>query len=199
MTVEIPLSTWTHGQVVWALAHGQEPTNAFFDQITYIRRLGIPFSEAEQGKGRGNAVRYGFDHLIELGIAVYALNRRMRPQDVAKFLIPTRKKLRQIYREVYAEIPSAAFQSDWIFSQGKKKALIGEEVYLALHDRHSSKPGTIEPIGPNPSHGKLSDTFGEFVMRYHDGTTVPAVPVKRLIIELVSLAEKAPENRPGRK
>ena len=57
----------THGQVAWALARGQQPSDQLIDQLRYLRQLGVPFSKHELGGGRGNRIRYGFDQLIELG------------------------------------------------------------------------------------------------------------------------------------
>jgi hypothetical protein len=55
--------------------------------LRYLRQLGVPFSKAELGAGSGNRIRYGFDHLIELGVAVFGLERGMRPREVARILI----------------------------------------------------------------------------------------------------------------
>jgi len=65
----------THGQVAWALARGQPPTALLLDQLRYLRQLGVPFSKSELGGGRGNRIHYGFDHLIELGGAVWSAAR----------------------------------------------------------------------------------------------------------------------------
>jgi len=73
-----------HGQVAWALARGQPPSEQLIDQLRYLRQLGVPFSKAELGAGSGHRIRYGFDHLIELGVAVFGLERGMRPREVAK-------------------------------------------------------------------------------------------------------------------
>jgi hypothetical protein len=41
----------THGQVAWALARGQPPSDQLIDQLRYLRQLGVPFSKAELGAG----------------------------------------------------------------------------------------------------------------------------------------------------
>jgi hypothetical protein len=38
---------------------------------------------SELGGGRGNRIRYRFDHLIELGVAVFGLQRGLTPREVA--------------------------------------------------------------------------------------------------------------------
>src|ERR1700732_3703192 len=67
----------THGQVAWVLARGQQPSALLLDQLRYLRQLGVPFSKEELGGGSGNRIRYGFDHLIELGGALVGLARGM--------------------------------------------------------------------------------------------------------------------------
>ena len=89
----------THGQVAWALARGQPPSAQLIDQLRYLRQLGVPFSKAELGGGSGHRLRYGFDHLIELGVAVFGLERGMRPREIARILVDHRAELRRCYRD----------------------------------------------------------------------------------------------------
>src|ERR1700751_5249669 len=106
----------THGQVAWALARGQQPSDQLIDQLRYLRQLGVPFSKAELGGGSGNRVRYGFDHLIELGVAVFGLERGMRPRDIARILVDHRVELRRCYRDTLATLPESAFNAEWVKS-----------------------------------------------------------------------------------
>jgi hypothetical protein len=71
----------THGQVAWTLARGLPPSRALLDQLRYLRQLGVPFPKDELGGGRGHRIWYGFDQLIELGVAVFGLRRGMAPRD----------------------------------------------------------------------------------------------------------------------
>jgi hypothetical protein len=98
----------THGQVASALARGQPPSAQLIDQLRYLRQLGVPFSKAELGGGSGNRLRYGFDHLIELGVAVFGLERGMRPRDIARILVDHRVELRRCYRDTLATLPRSA-------------------------------------------------------------------------------------------
>ena len=99
----------THGQVAWALARGRPPDALLIDQLRYLRQLGVPFSKSELGGGRGNRIRYGFDQLIELGVALFGLQRGMAPREVAGILVEHRAELRRYYREIVAALPAAAF------------------------------------------------------------------------------------------
>jgi hypothetical protein len=94
----------THGQVAWVLARGQQPRALLLDQLRYLRQLGVPFSKEELGGGRGNRIRYGFDHLIELGVALFGLQRGMAPREVAEILVEHRVELRRCYRDTVADL-----------------------------------------------------------------------------------------------
>ena len=105
---EPPLINLSHGQVLWTLSRGTLPDSRLVDQVRYLRLLGVPFRKAELGKGRGNRLLYRYEHLIELGVGVWALERGMKPQEVAKFLIGQRKSLRQLYAKAFLEQPEQA-------------------------------------------------------------------------------------------
>ena len=49
----------TLGQVAWALARGQRPSDQLIDQLRYLRQLGVPFSKAELGAGAAIASATG--------------------------------------------------------------------------------------------------------------------------------------------
>src|SRR6201984_2193537 len=104
----------THGQVAWALARGQPPSDQLIDQLRYLRQLGVPFSTAELGAGSGNRIRYRFDHLIELGVAVFGLERGMRPREIARILVDHRAELRRCYRDTVAALPECACEAEWV-------------------------------------------------------------------------------------
>jgi len=140
MTFPTDLSL-THGQVAWALARGQQPTAVLIDQLRYLRQLGVPFSKHELGGGRGNRIRFGFDQLIELGVALFGLQRGMAPREVAGILIEHRSELRRCYRDILAAQPEAAFEADWVKSRGAQVPIMNE-ILLRLHDRYSERPGS---------------------------------------------------------
>src|ERR1700726_63957 len=97
MSESIPNLRLTHGQVLWALARGEPPRSALIDQIRYLRRSGVPFKGTELGRGRGNRIHYGFEHLIELGVALFGLQRGMDPREVVVMVTRHRRSLRAIY------------------------------------------------------------------------------------------------------
>src|SRR5215831_12874323 len=128
----------SHGQVAWVLARGQPPSAQLLDQLRYLRQLGVPFSKPELGGGRGNRIRYGFDHLIELGVALFGLQRGLAPREVAGILVEHRAELRRCYRDIVAVLPAAAFEAEWVKSRGTMVPLMNE-AFLRLHDRYAKQ------------------------------------------------------------
>ena len=186
----------THGQVAWALARGEPPSAQLIDQLRYLRQLGVPFSKAELGSGSGHRIRYGFDHLIELGVAIFGLERGVRPREVARILVDHRAELRRCYRDTVAELPESAFEADWVKSRGAVQPIINER-FLRLYDRYSEQPGSFELVP-----GDALAAFMQFAMaveRYPGGEIRTALPLIRLVTELVAWAREAPEIKPGRK
>ncbi len=195
MLQSVPSLNLTHGQVLWALARGRPPERRLVDQVRYLRLLGLPFRQGELGAGRGNRMRYGYGHLIELGVAVWALERGMRPQEVAKLLVERRKYLRQLYDRAFAEQPDAAIDEEWVKSRGRIVPLLAHEMFLRVHDRYSHKAGTIEILGQDEIK-----SLGDFFMlteKYPGDATRTLLPLTRLALELVAWAREAPEIKPG--
>ena len=197
---QIPDLSLTQGQVIWTLSHGEIPTEPrlqqLLDQIRYLRQLGVPFDEGKHDMGRGNPIRYGFMELMELGVAIFALRRGLRPREVADYLIKHRKDLQRMFRQVLEEQPAKALEAPLIKSHGKIIPLVANEMFLRLHDRFSETPGKFEPVGISEAK-KTDEIFG---MRevFAGGVTKPLIPLTRIVLELVVWAQEAPEIRPGR-
>jgi len=186
----------TLGQVAWALARGRPPSDQLIDQLRYLRQLEVPFSKAELGAGSSNRIRYGFDQLIELGVAVFGLERGMRPREIARILVDHRGEFRRLYRDTAAALPEDAFAAEWVKSRGAMVPLI-EETFLRLHDRYSERPGSFELVP-----GDSFDAFRQFAAvteRYPGSDFKTVLPLTRLVTELVAWAREAPEIKPGPK
>ena len=69
--------------------------------------------------------------------------------------------------------------------------LLGNEIFLRLHDRHAEAPGKIEVLGPDQVI-----PFG-LAELYPGEQTRTLVPLTRLVLELVAWAMEAPQTRPG--
>jgi hypothetical protein len=185
----------THGQVAWVLSRGQPPSALLLDQLRYLRQLGVPFSKEELGGGRGNRIRYGFDHLIELGVALFGLQRGMAPREVVRILVEHRVELRRCYRDTGADLDTSAFEAEWVKSRGAVVPIMNE-ICLRLHDRYSERPGTFELVGGDAFAALMElETITE---TYPGGEVRTLLPLTRLIVELVAWAREAPEIKPGR-
>ena len=108
MPKSIPLLALTQGQVAWTLSLGQPPSEQTIDQLRYLRQIGVPFSDAEQGGGRGYHLHYGYVHLVECALALFAIRRGRVPREAAKYLISGRKGLRPLYRQAFRTLPDKA-------------------------------------------------------------------------------------------
>jgi hypothetical protein len=189
-----PAFVLTHGQVLWVLARGVPPDRQLIDQVRYLRLLGVPFKKSELG-GHYSRVRYGFEHLIELGLGVFAIRRGMKPGEVADFLIKNRNSFRGLYVRALKEQPPNAIPAAWAKSRGRKIPILENEIFIRLHDRYAETPGRIEVIAPEKAQD-LNEIFalGE---SYPGEQSRTLVPLTRLILELATWAGEAPEIRPG--
>jgi len=197
MNNPVPKLALSYGQVLWALSEGQPPSVWTRHQLRYLRQLGVPFAESKKQPGRGNRLRFGYDELVEMGVALYALRLRFRPREVAASLVRYRKDLKQQYREAYELQPQAAIESDWVKSRGKSIPLLANERFLRLHDRFSKQPGTIEMLGKDEVIKGVAPF--DLVERYPNEATRALVPLTRVALQVVAWAMEAPELKPGRK
>ena len=196
MIADLQLSL-THGQVAWTLSRGLPPTQELLDQLRYLRQLGVPFTKDELGGGRGNRIRYGFDHLIELGVALFGLRRGIRPREMASILIDRRDEFRRLFRDVLTALPAGSFEAEWVKSRGAIVPLISGEIFMRLHDRYSERPGTVELV-PGDGFAALIQ-LRAVTETYPGGEVRTLLPLTRLVLELVAWAREAPEIKPGRK
>jgi hypothetical protein len=185
----------THGQLLWSIRYGREPTQLVKDQVRYLRTLGIPAAAKEQARGPGSRIRYDFFDLVEIGLAVAALDLRFRPQDIAAVLAGNREEMRKVYSTTWRELPEAALQADWIKSQGRQIPLLGDEVYLRLHERRSEQWGQMDFVSPEEASDELP--FFEPIERFAGARPQRLIPLKRLMIQWVAWALEAPPTKPG--
>jgi hypothetical protein len=197
MPSRIPHLQLTHGQVAWAINHGQEPSPRLLHQLRHLRLLDIPFTQEEQNNGRGNPMRYGFDELIECGVALEAIGQGMKAIDVAGMLLKDRARMRKLYRETYHAQPDGALTASWVKSRGRIHVMQAEPVYLKMHDRYSDTPGAVEPLQVNEALA-AGRSPGDMVERYPDGSSRYWIPLSRLVLELVAWAQDAPVKKAGR-
>ncbi len=197
MPNHLPDLDLTLGQMLWAIGYGREPVRALKDQIRYLRLLDIPPASAAQASGPGNRIRYDFHDLVELGLAVTALDLGFRPRDIAAVLAGQRKQMRQVYDRAWLALPEQALSQSWVKSRGEEKVMLDHELYLRLHDRRSEKWGEIDFVGAEEASKDLP--VFEPVERFANEPPRRLLPLKRLILQWVAWAMEAPEIRPGRR
>ncbi len=195
MPQRLPDLELTHGQLLWSIRYGREPTQLVKDQVRYLRTLGIPAAAKEQARGPGSRIRYDFFDLVEIGLAAAALDLRFRPQDIAAVLAGNREEMRKVYSTTWKELPKAALQADWVKSQGRQIPLLGDEVYLRLHERRSEQWGQMDFVNAEEATDELP--FFEPVERFAGARPQRLIPLKRLMIQWVAWAFEAPPTKPG--
>jgi hypothetical protein len=166
------------------------------NEVRYLRQLGVPHAEEAVGEGRGNRIFYGFDELIECGVALYAMRRGIKIADAAGLLIKERATFRRLYRNAFLTQPEEALTADWVKSRGRISSFIDEECFLRVHNRYSETPGNYELV--TPGNKVAGADFFNMVEKFKDDDSRVLVPLKKLVLELVAWAKAAPEIRPGR-
>lgn len=192
----IPHLNLTHGQVAWSLCSGRPPDRRTLDSLRYLRQLGVPFTDEELGIGRGNRLTYGFDHLTECAVAMYAIRRNMKPRKGAGFLVSEREALRQLIRGEFSKCPDTALDEPWVKSRGNIRPVDLDEYFIRLHERYADVDGKIEAMTMEEVI-TFEASLGDLVERYPDGV-YPLVPLRRVVLEAVAWALVAPVTPPGR-
>ena len=202
MNAQVLHLTLTHGQLAWVVALGQflppPRWRHLLAQLRYLRQLGIPFREAQRGKGRGHRIRYSYDELMEVAVGLYALRQEVRPHVIAKILLRNRARLRRVYREARAERPATALEQLWLPSRGTIVALPDEARFLCVHNRYSDTPGQSELLVPTPATDLSQSVEMEEVFAVDD-TTATWIPLTSLVWEMTYWAQRAPGITPGRR
>jgi hypothetical protein len=196
--MDVPKLSLSLGQVAWSLNFGQPPQRYLLDKLNYLRQLGIPFPKGKR-TGRGNRVIYGYNDLIECGVALYALNNGMKQVDIRKILVDQRTHMRKLYRQALREQPVAALSQDWIKSMGRIIPILLPDIFLRLHDRYSETPWKIDVIGMDDVDKEGIEYLFDPVERYISGPSRRLVSLTRLALQWTAWALEAPEFRTGPK
>ena len=191
----------THGQFLWTLCQGVPPQGPrrrlLLDQLRYLRQLDVPFAEQRRGQGRGRAIQYSYEEVVEMAVALFALRRGVRPSLVADYLVTNRTALRRIFRRALEEQSATAPQASWLKRRGKHKAIPANESFLRLHNRMRNASGSYERVQPWKASAVVDVCRqGEL---FPDGPADTIIPLTRLVLEVIYWARQAPEIRPGRK
>jgi hypothetical protein len=145
----VPAISLSYGQTVWVLeeagfsAGAPDPT--FQHYIKSLRKIGLPFRRGEPGLDRGRLAQYGFDHLMDLAVALHLRVYGTLPDAVAEGLIAARDTLHRCYRRAYLEHASGLGARVEISAQGRRP-VAASGVWVDLRLRYAG--GRCLGFGP---------------------------------------------------
>lgn len=197
--MQIPRLALSLGQLAWSLNLGVEPPKRpLLNQLNYLRQLGIPFAKDDaSAAGSGNRLTYGYDELIECGVALTAVQQNMKLADLEPVIVAPRNKLRRLYRKALQEQPELALQSPWIKKRGREIPILGQEILLILHDRYADRPGRIDIIA-DEDFDPIADFLNLAQGRGHK-VGQHRIYLTRMVLQWTAWALEAPPTRAGRK
>ena len=199
MTIHVPRLRLSFGQLSWSIARGQPPSEELKARLRYLRQLGIPVADGEPGRGAGQGRRilYGFDDLIETGVAVEALRLRVKPKDL-RILVDHRRACRHSYHRAHARIAPGAWDAPWIRERrAHQQLMLPDEVLLRLHDRFDQTPGRFSIAGLDDALPATDLPLGTAVEVLPGQSPLVLISLTKLVLELVTWAREAPATRPG--
>jgi hypothetical protein len=189
----------SHGQAMWVvgamhIAEWLDPA-ALNSILKKFRRHFVPFSEEELKKPQWEEVRYGYERLVEIIVALKMTADGTAFRHVVGLLTHDRNKLRLIYRRAFIEANSGqGAPLEVSVADGRKISISG--LYLdfnaVLHV--SGTLGTSGPIALDP--WKALERYMGFYGGLH---LLPPIRLSQLATEAMRLAEVAPAVRRGRK
>lgn len=210
-----PQISLTHGQaliVLWETLSwwrkGSQTPEPWMDSFVKALRLnGCPFDQSELGAGTGFNVVYGFDHLMELGVALLLRGSGIAKLDTARYLAEKRGVLRPIYRQAYAErnsdlgAPTTVSVGGNLEYRDDGQHFITGSQYLEQHsglfvDLGISYVGSSLAFDANP---KALNTSGVIRALTFNRDFTGIIHLSRLAENIVGASRRAPEVRRGRK
>ena len=193
----VPDLQLTHGRAVWVLGRmgfsaGVTP-GTFNHYVKSLRKLGVPFAHGEVGTGSGRPVRYSFNHLMELSLALTLRIFGILPDPVLDGLIRFRQELYGLYRRAYLEYETGLGVPVRVTAPGRAEFEM-RGAYLDLRIRFGG--GRTFEFGPP----RLLSPFE--ALRVYSKLETPGrahlpLNLSSLAINLVECAEVAPNIRRG--
>jgi hypothetical protein len=201
MQCPIPPLRLIHVPLLWTLGQGVSPQGPrrrlLLDQLRYLRQLDMPFAEQGRGKGRGRAIRYAYEEVVEMAVALFALRHGVRPHLVADYLVTNRTTLHRLFCRALEAQPATALKASWLKSRGRQQAVPAHELFLRLHNRMRHASGSYELVTP-----WTAQELGALCRQeelFPDGPPETHVPLTRLVLDVTYWAEQAQDIKPGRK
>ena len=193
----VPDLQLTHGRSLWVLsrmgfAAGVTPLT-FNYYIKSLRKLGVPFAPDDVGKGSGKPVRYSFNHMMELSVALTLRVYGALPDPVLEGVIRFRHDLYALYRRAYLEYATGLGSPVQVTAKDRATFEM-RGVYLDLHIRFGG--GRAFEFGP-PRLLSPFEALRVFARLETPGRAHLPLNLSSLTIALVEWAETAPPLRRG--
>ena len=189
----------SQGQAIWVIeamqVAGWLDTAGLNAVVKKLRRHFVPFSEEELQKPKWEEVRYGFEHLLDIVVALKMTSDGMAFRHIVSLLANHRKKLRLIYRRGFLEAESGLGTPLEIRSaDGRTMNISGLYLDFSATARVNGMLATLAPTALAPW-----EALQRYMGLYISVHMFPLIRVSQLATEAVRLAEAAPDVRRGRK
>ncbi len=193
----VPDLQLSHGRALWVLtsmgfAAGITPLT-FNHYVKSLRKLGVPFAYGEVGKSTGTPVRYSFNHMMELSLALTLRVYAVLPDPVLAGLARFRHELYALYRRAYVEYRTGLGAPVRITAKSRA-AFDMSGVYLDMRIRFSG--GRLIEFGP-PYLLSPFEALRVYAKRDTPDRAHLPLNLSSLAIELVESASIAPTLRRG--
>jgi hypothetical protein len=193
----VPDIQLTHGRAVWVLetlGFGAGVTHITFNHyIKSLRKVGVPFARGGAVSGVGKPVRYSYNHLMELSVALTLRVYGALPDPVLAGIIQFREELHDLYRRAYLEYASGLGAPVRVSAKTRAEFEMSG-IYLDLKIRFGGgrtlefgPPKAVSPFEALRLYAKL-DTPGRAHLPFN---------LSALAIAVVECAQSAPNIRRG--
>jgi hypothetical protein len=193
----VPDLQLAHGRSLWVLAKmgfaAGVTSGTFNHYVKSLRKLGVPFAHGEIGTGSGKPVRYSFNHLMELSLALTLRIYGTLPDPVLEGLVQFRHDLYALYRRAYLEYATGLGAPVQVTAKDRSPFEMSG-VYLDLHIRFGG--GRAFEFGP-PRLLSPFEALRVFARLDTPGRAHLPLNLSLLAIGLVECAEAAPRLRRG--
>lgn len=187
----------THGRALWVLqtmgfSAGVTPLT-FNHYIKSLRKLGVPFAHGEARADTGRLVRYSYNHLMELCVALTLRVYGTLPDPVLTGIIQYRHELYEQYRRAYLEY-AAGIGGTVKVEAAKRAPFTMNGVYLDLRIRFCG--GRTIEFGP-PKAVSPFEALRVYATSDTPGRAHVPFNLSHLAVRLVQCAGTAPNIRRG--
>ncbi len=145
---DLPQIRLRHGQAVWLLSEmgfqGAASAKTFYEYVKSLRKLGLPFPRGGRRKSGSRLATYGYEHLMELALALSLRVYHGLPDAVLVELIRHRTTLNALYRDAYVQRSGGLGAR--LFLKGPTNSFDACGTFLDLQINYNG--GTLASFGP---------------------------------------------------